>query len=98
MPGGKYRLRITPRVGFGSDDVGQLITKDTTFDYPGHNYCKGTTFLSYNVTINRNVPFFKFWMILEIILLLVPAWYGFRYFSENTERWSNSDHCGDDDD
>ncbi len=98
VPGGKYRLRITPRVGFGSDDVGQLITKDTTFDYPGHNYCKGTTFLSYNVTINRNVPFFKFWMILEIILLLVPAWYGFRYFSENTERWSNSDHCGDDDD
>lgn len=98
VSGGKYRLRITPRIGFGNDEVGQIVTKEKPINTFYRNYGAGTAFLSYNVTVNRNVPFWKFWLILEFILAIVPAWYGIRYFSENTERWSNSDHCGDDDD
>ncbi len=97
VPGGQYRLRITPRIGFGNDESGKIITKSTN-SKPTDNQKTEIPILSYDVTIRRNVPFWTFWMIVEAILALVPAWYMFIYFNEHSERWSDSDHCDDDDD
>ena len=97
VPGGRYCLRITPRIGFGNDEVGTIFTNNTTSRYTNNNNIAEPSILSYDVTVRRNVPFWKFWLIIEVILAITPIWYTFSYFSEYTERWSDSDHCFDDD-
>ena len=94
---GTYVLRLDPQTG--TKDLPEELLPPPGLSAEKEKGLDHSTLCGVKIEVTTSPPNWAWAIILALFgMCPVPFWYMYQYYSTETERWANSEHCDDDDD